>query len=166
MWDRTTQSGPEPPADVMLTIKGSDTMHLQFAQKAVILRQQELLLVRKSELDPNNPDLWELPGGRLRGDESTDEALRREVWEEVGLKVTPGRLIHMWEWNLRTMDETVKVIAVARFCEVESGTVNRGNNDAEDFLSDARWVPLSSALDFPLISDQAYIVKEVANFRA
>jgi len=141
-------------------------MKLRFAQKAVILRQQELLLVRKSDLDPNNPNLWELPGGGLNGDESLDDALRREVWEEVGLKVTPGRLVHMWEWDMRTAGEPVKVVAVARFCEVESGTVSRENNDAEDFLSDVRWVPLSSALDLPLISDQEYVVKEVANFRA
>ncbi|KDN20197.1 NUDIX domain-containing protein [Amycolatopsis rifamycinica] len=141
-------------------------MKLRFAQKAVILRQQELLLVRKSDLDPNNPNRWELPGGGLNGDESLDDALRREVWEEVGLKVTPGRLVHMWEWDMRTTGEPVKVVAVARFCEVESGTVSRENNDAEDFLSDVRWVPLSSALDLPLISDQEYVVKEVVNFRA
>lgn len=141
-------------------------MKIRFAQKAVILRQQELLLVRKSALDPNNPNRWELPGGRLDGDESVDEALRREVREEVGLEVTPGRLLHLWEWNLRTTDETVKVIAVARFCEIESGTVSRVNNTAEDFLSDVRWVPLSSALDLPLISDQEYVIKEVANHRA
>ena len=141
-------------------------MEIRFAQKAVILRQQELLLVRKSALDPNNPNLWELPGGRLDGDESVDEALRREVREEVGLEVTPGRLLHLWEWNLRTTDEIVKVIAVARFCEIESGTVNRDNNAAGDFLSDVRWVQLSSALDLPLISDQEYVIKEVANHLA
>jgi 8-oxo-dGTP pyrophosphatase MutT (NUDIX family) len=138
-------------------------MKVRFAQKAVILRERELLLVRKSDSDPHNPNLWELPGGGLQADESLDDALRREVWEEVGLKVTPGRLVHMWEWNMPTGGEPTKVVAVARFCEVEYGTVSRENNDADDFISDARWIPLSTALDLPLIADQEYTIKEVAN---
>lgn len=37
--------------------------------------------------------LWSLPGGRVEPDESDAEALTRELLEETGLLVRPGRLV-------------------------------------------------------------------------
>src|SRR2546422_863916 len=33
---------------------------------------------------------WSLPGGAVRKGESLDDACKREVWEEIGLRVTPS----------------------------------------------------------------------------
>ena len=53
------------------------------AQKAVIVRNGEVLLVR----DPRNPDIWELPGGRLNDGEEPAIGLAREIFEELGAKI-------------------------------------------------------------------------------
>src|SRR5437762_8381547 len=54
-----------------------------FAQKAFIWNHGRLLLVRKSDEDPNQPGRWEVPGGRMEFGEEVDEHLIREVNEEV-----------------------------------------------------------------------------------
>ena len=42
---------------------------------------------------PNYRAHWSLPGGILEHDEPPHEACRREVREELGLDITPGRLL-------------------------------------------------------------------------
>jgi ADP-ribose pyrophosphatase YjhB (NUDIX family) len=57
---------------------------------AVLIRDRDgrILLV-----EPAYKDYWELPGGAVEADESPYDAAVREVKEELGLSVTPGRLL-------------------------------------------------------------------------
>jgi 8-oxo-dGTP diphosphatase len=48
-----------------------------------------LLLIRRGH-DPHR-GLWSLPGGRIEAGESPEQAVVREVREETGLDVVPGR---------------------------------------------------------------------------
>ncbi|MCG5216663.1 NUDIX domain-containing protein [Streptosporangium sp. KLBMP 9127] len=49
-----------------------------------------LLLVRRGR--PPGQGLWSVPGGRVEPGESDHQALRRELLEETGLRVSVGRL--------------------------------------------------------------------------
>ncbi len=44
-------------------------------------------------VEPAYKDDWELPGGAVEGDESPYDAAVRELREELGLVVSPGRLL-------------------------------------------------------------------------
>lgn len=44
-------------------------------------------------VEPAYKDYWELPGGAVEADESPYEAAVRELKEELGLSVAPGRLL-------------------------------------------------------------------------
>ena len=50
-----------------------------------------LLLIQRGH-DPHR-GLWSLPGGRIEAGESPEQAVVREVREETGLEVLPGRLV-------------------------------------------------------------------------
>ena len=63
---------------------------LYVSLKGVIVRRGQILLLRK------HSGRWDLPGGRLDPDESPKQCLLREIAEETGLAVKPGRLLHRW----------------------------------------------------------------------
>jgi 8-oxo-dGTP diphosphatase len=62
----------------------------EVAVGAVVVRDRRLLLVERGR--GVNVGLWSLPGGRVEPAETLAAALRRELWEEVGLRVRVGPL--------------------------------------------------------------------------
>jgi 8-oxo-dGTP pyrophosphatase MutT (NUDIX family) len=60
---------------------------------AIIQKEGEVLLTQ----DAYKPG-WKLPGGGVGAHELLLDALKREVREEVGLEIRPGRLLLMTNW--------------------------------------------------------------------
>jgi 8-oxo-dGTP pyrophosphatase MutT (NUDIX family) len=57
------------------------------SQKGMIMRDGQCLIFRLAKYDDvNNPDVWDLPGGRIDVGEEGDIAFKREIEEETGLK--------------------------------------------------------------------------------
>src|SRR5690348_12005700 len=112
-------------------------MKVQFAQKALIVEGDRLLLIRKGGDDPYNPGKWEIPGGRLKDQETLEASLQREVVEEVGLTVEVGPPLAIWSWTLGDSPDADTVVAVARVCTPESTEdVNLEGNDDSDYLAE------------------------------
>lgn len=61
---------------------------------AVVLRDEEVLLTRLAPRIRDN--CWSLPGGGIDHGEHPRDALRREVHEETGLLVRPGRILDVY----------------------------------------------------------------------
>ena len=56
----------------------------------IIIFDSRILLGRRAA-HKSNPGKWEFPGGKVELGESGFEAIRRELLEELGLRVTPVR---------------------------------------------------------------------------
>lgn len=51
----------------------------------LLLRGQEVLMAHRSPTRKNYPDTWSFPGGHVEDDETLDQALKRELFEEIGI---------------------------------------------------------------------------------
>ena len=97
---------------------------------AVIEDAQGRLLLIKRGHEPG-AGLWSLPGGRIEPGETDTEALVREMLEETGLTVEPGRLVG----RLQRPGLDGDVIDISDYAAtVISGTLRPGDDAA-----DARW---------------------------
>lgn len=130
----------------------------RFAQKAFIVNEDKILLVKKSADDPFHPNEWEVPGGRMEFGEKLDEHIKREVKEEVGVDIIPGEPFAMWTWileNKATNGEINKsqIVAVGSICKAVTLEIDESGRMMDDFLSDTAWIPINKVLEYNLIPD-------------
>lgn len=70
----------------------ADTHRFHLRAVAIVVRGDEVLLHRAE-----GDDFWALPGGRVESGEEASTAVVRELQQELGLVVQPGRLVLLVE---------------------------------------------------------------------
>jgi len=109
-----------------------------------------LLLIKRGHA----PDagLWSLPGGRIEPGETDAEALVREMLEETGLTVEPGRLLG----RVQRPGAGGDVIDIRDYAATVTGGTLRAGDDA----ADARWVTTGELTTLELTSGLAEILTD------
>ena len=77
----------------------------------VIVYQSKFLIVKRSETDDFLPNCWEFPGGSVEDGETIQDALKRELKEEIGLDISskPSQLIGISE-EFMNKDKVLELI--------------------------------------------------------
>lgn len=67
------------------------------ATKAIIKNEEgKCLVLYKSETEEINPNEIDIPGGRMKFGEKAEESLKREVEEEIGIKIEVTKPSRVW----------------------------------------------------------------------
>ena len=98
-----------------------------------------LLLIRRGR--PPAEGRWSLPGGRVEAGESDAEAVVRELSEETGLRVEPGRLIG----SVERPGPGGVTYDIHDYAALVTGGALRPGDDA----SDARWATAADLRALP-----------------
>tara|TARA_R100000008_G_C3585927_1_gene172260 strand:- start:1880 stop:2326 length:447 start_codon:yes stop_codon:yes gene_type:complete len=62
------------------------------AKAAILFKNNQILLLKRSSTNKKFADQWDLPGGHLKMGENTTDGLIREVEEETGIKISKKRV--------------------------------------------------------------------------
>jgi len=130
----------------------------RIAAYALLTRGDEVLLTQMSSRT-RIEGRWTLPGGGIDHGEDPRDALRREVYEETGLHVHPGRVadVHHTHFVGARADGLVEnyhgihLIFHADIDE-ESRDVEPHVVEEDGSTERAAWVPIDEALDLDLLS--------------
>lgn len=82
----------------------------------VIVGEQGRIVVLVRGKEPGKGK-WDLPGGFVDPDETVEEALRREVCEEIGLDVTITRYLGSWPNIYEYMGVRYRTLDMGFVCE-------------------------------------------------
>ena len=81
-------------------------------------------------------DMWEFPGGKMEAGESPEDALKREIQEELETEIKVGKLIKTVDTDYPTFHITMHVF----WAEVVSGELTLLEHEA------AKWLPIDDKL--------------------
>ena len=92
-------------------------------------------------------DYWEFPGGKMEPGEWPEEALRREIWEELETRIAVERLVQTVEWDYPDFHLTMHCY----WCHVESGDLTLKEHEAARWLDKTQlasigWLPADRAV--------------------
>lgn len=120
---------------------------------ALILRGDEVLICQRR---PDQPMAlqWEFPGGKIEPGETAEQALHRELSEELGIDAKIGgrvtRIRHTYR-NGSAVD--LQFFAVREF----TGTLENR------IFHDLRWAPLRSLPEYDFLMADRALVRDLAN---
>ena len=80
----------------------------------IILRDNQVLLLRRADWAPLYPSTWHVPIGQMEHDESPRETAIRETREEVGLDVDPILGVSVWvrAYNFQKPEEEYRDLSL------------------------------------------------------
>ncbi len=109
---------------------------------AAIIKNDKKILIGKRRNDDIGGGKWEFPGGKIEIGETNEEALERELNEELGIRTKIGKELMNYEHMFKT---TIYNISFMEIIEYEGEIRNNAH-------SEIKWVRFSNLLEYDFIS--------------
>lgn len=120
---------------------------------ALLKKNNDVLIARRSTGDENVLGKWEFPGGKVEPNETEGHAIEREIKEEFELNIKANKYItnNVCEYPTKTVDLRLYE------CEYISGEFKLHDH------SEYKWVNINELLNYDLAPADIPLAKYIAN---
>ena len=120
---------------------------------AVIVKDNEILLTKRSDKLKHFPGFWCIPGGKIDAGETAEEAVIREIKEEIGVDF-------IIDYFLGYYDEIFPDIDFHHVSLAFVGTIKGEISASEREVQEWKWVSLEEALKMKLAFEHKKILED------
>lgn len=118
---------------------------------AIIKNGEGKILITQRNLKKSQGGLWEFPGGKIEKGETREEAIIREIKEELTIKINVES--YLGEKVFEYPEKSINLIALN--CRVKSGNIYLTEHE------EARWVEKEELNSFEFAPADIFIVKKL-----
>lgn len=120
---------------------------------ALIKKDNDILIARRSTGDENVLGKWEFPGGKVEPNETEEHAIEREIKEEFELDIKANKYI-----TNNVCEYPTKIVDLRLYeCEYISGEFKLHDH------SEYKWVNINELLNYDLALADIPLAKYIAN---
>jgi len=112
-------------------------MKQQIGVKAIIERDNKVLLIKRSRIYGDLSHSWDIPGGRINFGEDPIDGLKREIAEETGLNLKEVHQI--LDASTVFQNEQKHIVRLTFLCSIEEGSINLSEEHTE-----IEWCPIAT----------------------
>lgn len=120
---------------------------------AIIENNDGDILIAKRNLNKTQGGLWEFPGGKIEKNESADDAIKREIKEELNINIE----INKWLIEKKHVypEKTINLILCS--AKWTGGELNLSEHE------DSKWIKKEDIFNYEFAEADSEIINEIFN---
>ena len=120
----------------------------------LILQNNKLLICQRPNFK-DHPLKWEFPGGKIKNDETNEEALIREINEEISIKIINYEELISYNFNYKDLNKRVFIY----FYLVNNFSGKVLNN----FHKELKWIEIKDIREYDFLEGDLKIIDYISS---
>ena len=120
----------------------------------LILQNDKLLICQRPNFK-DHPLKWEFPGGKIKNDETNEEALIREINEELSIKIINYEELISYNFNYKNLNK--KVFIYFYLVNNFSGKV------LNNFHKELKWIEIKDIREYDFLEGDLKIIDHISS---
>ena len=120
-----------------------------------LIYQNEKILICQRKEEGDHPLKWEFPGGKLKDNENNQEALKRELKEELSIEINEMIFFDEYLYEYKKLSKNLKLVFFQIF-QFEGEIQNKVHQQL-------KWIDISKLGDYDFLEGDLKIINKLMN---
>ena len=120
-----------------------------------LIYQNEKILICQRKEGGDHPLKWEFPGGKLKDNENNQEALKRELKEELSIEINEMIFFDEYLYEYKKLSKNLKLVFFQIF-QFEGEIQNKVHQQL-------KWIDISKLGDYDFLEGDLKIINKLMN---